>query len=113
MGFCNHPASNRDRGVCILAIPVGANLLRVLLSYRRSADKDLHFPAKTRVFQCGDGSFHRRQCNCRQRGEADNVILVLLNCPDELLRSNVDSEVVNVEAASFEHGGDQVLSDVV
>jgi hypothetical protein len=55
MGFCNHPASNRDRGVCILAIPVGANLLRVLLSYRRSADKDLHFPAKTRVFQCGDG----------------------------------------------------------
>ena len=41
------------------------------------------------------------------------MILVLLNCPDELLRSNVDSEVVNVEAASFEHGGDQVLSDVV
>ena len=61
---------------------------------------------RNRLFHAGHGRRH-------QRGKADDLRTVLPNCLDHALRRYVSPQIDNSKTVVFQHGSDDVFSDIV
>src|SRR5207247_3117802 len=77
------------------------------------ADHYLHPLAHTRLDQRVDRALHPGHRRRHQRGDADDVRVVLLHGGHELFGRHVPAEVYDLEAGALEHHGHQILADVV
>ena len=102
-----------DRGRGVGRVAVGADRVGVLLGDRRAADHDDHLVPQAGLLQRVDVGLEHRHGRGQERGEADDVGLVLLDRRDELLRRDLHAEVDHVEAGALQHDVDEVLADVV
>jgi hypothetical protein len=94
-------------------VPVRAHDVGVLLGDRGAADHDDDLIPQARLLQRVDVRLEHRHRRGQERGEADDVRLVLTHRIDELLGRDLHAEVDDVEAGALEHDVDQVLADVV
>src|SRR5437870_9872016 len=104
-----HPGRHRGVG----RVAVGADVLRVLQGDRCAPDGYVHLVAQARLRKGLDVGLEHRHRGRQERGEADHVGLVLLDCRDELLGRRVHAEVEDLEPGALEHDHAQVLADVV
>ena len=79
----------------------------------RAPDEDLDLVADACLFECVDRLLHRRHRDGEQRREANDIGAGVLDGVDELFGGDVGAEVDDIEAAAFEHRGDEVLADVM
>src|SRR5262249_48763247 len=69
--------------------------------------------ADSGLFERVDGALHGRHGRGHERRDPDDLRAVLLDGRHELLGRDVAAEIVDLEARTLEHHGDQVLADVV
>src|ERR1035441_4457370 len=98
---------------CISRVAVRAHHVGVLLGDRGPADHDDDLIPQPGLLQRVDVRLEHRHRGGQERGEPDDVGLVLLDRLDELLRRDLHAEVDDLEAGPLEHDVDQVLADVV
>src|ERR1700759_3281365 len=92
-------------------VPVGAHHVGVLLGDRGAADHDDDLVPQAGLLQRVDVGLEHRHGGGEEGGEPDDVGLMLLDGVDELLRRDLDAEVIDLGVQ--EHDVDQVLADVV
>ena len=94
--FTGTPSSSLARTTAMvesLRVAVGADLVGVGLVHGRPSDHDLHPIAQPRLLERVDGALHRGHRGGHQRGDADDVGLVLLHRGHELLGGHVPAQV--------------------
>ena len=97
----------------VAAVGVGADGLAERLVQRRAADQHDVVVADALVLHRVDHDLHVRHRRREQRGQAEDVGLVLFERRQVFLDRVVDAEVDHFEAGAFHHHRDQVLADVV
>ena len=90
-------------GTGIGGVGVGANLVSEFLGDRSATDHDLNLVAQTGLSESLDGRVDGRHGGGQQSGEAHDLALGMsTNVLDELLGSNVDAEVSNLDTLALD-----------
>ena len=105
------------RGVCsrgcVRSVAVCADPVAKSLGHRRAADHDFDLVADALPLCFCDNSAHLVHGRGEQRGAADEIRMVFDSGSDKGLGRDIDAEVDNGNALSFEHHFDKVFADIM
>ncbi|MFM1941160.1 MAG: hypothetical protein RI897_142 [Verrucomicrobiota bacterium] len=113
LGDTEHFTGKVDGFDGIFAVAIGADFRGEAVGDGCATDEDFDLVADTGGFEGFDGDAHGVHGGGEEGGHGDEVDAFIADGGDEFLGVDIDAEVEDFEAAAFEHGGDEVFTDIV